>query len=146
MYLKWSRDWYQNANILKNWLHNFCPNLISTIDFKELLFQGRLFVEGSNLANVKLKYCSPHFRNGLATDIKILIFWISSDFDTFCQGFIWFGFAKGVQLVFWLIIHISLTLKMLNIFSWIFNWRKVTLNLDSIWKNITFSIFNLFQV
>ena len=54
--LKWSRDWYQKIDILKKWLHNFCANLIWTIDLKEFVFYGSLLIERSNLANINVKW------------------------------------------------------------------------------------------
>ena len=37
-FLNWSRDWYWNIYILKKWLHDFCTNLVLTIDIKKFLF------------------------------------------------------------------------------------------------------------
>ena len=34
IFLKWSRDLYQNVKILKTWPHNFWQNFILTIDMK----------------------------------------------------------------------------------------------------------------
>ena len=78
------------------------------ISFVEILFEPStlrsfffraLLVKGLNLANIKLKDCSPDFWNGHVTDIKILMFWIS-DFISIVQ--IWFEpscFFRAVFLV-----------------------------------------------
>ena len=58
---KLSRHWYQKISILKDWLYDFCPNLIVTIDIKQCLFKGRLLIERSNLAIVKLKVLQSTF-------------------------------------------------------------------------------------
>ena len=37
-FLKRWHNWYQKVDILKKWLDNFCPNLISTIYIMEFLY------------------------------------------------------------------------------------------------------------
>ena len=60
-FLKMSRDGYQIVKILKKWLHNFCPNLILTIDIKKFLLEDRLLVKKSNLSNIKLEVLQSAF-------------------------------------------------------------------------------------
>ena len=37
-FLKWPCDSYQNLDILKKWIHDFCPNSISTIETSQQTF------------------------------------------------------------------------------------------------------------
>ena len=61
-FFKWSRDWDQNVDFVKKWLHNFCLNLVWTINIREFRFLGGYFlVERSNLANIKPEVLQPTF-------------------------------------------------------------------------------------
>ena len=86
-FLKWSCGWDQKNNILKKRLHNFCPNLSWTIDFKGFLFEGCLFAKRLNLANIKLEVLQSIFlkrSRDWYQNIKILKKWLHN----FCPSLI----------------------------------------------------------
>ena len=65
------------------------------------------------------------FWNGHVTDITTFIFSINDLILLFM--FFRFDFAIVFRFDCWLVIHVFLILKVLNILNWKFNWRKVTL-------------------
>ena len=73
-FLKLSRYLCQKIDILKNRLHNFCSNLIWTMNFWGFLFLSRLFAGRSNFANIKLEVLQSTFLKWSMTDIKTLMF------------------------------------------------------------------------
>ena len=99
---KWSRGWYREVNILKQWVNNFCPNFIWTIDIKESL---------QVLQSTFLIWSRDWYWK-----VDILIEWL----DTFYSGFIVHDFGKGFYLVYWLVMQVYF------IWFWMFSVEYLT--------------------
>ena len=68
---KWSRGWYQNVNIRKKTLYNFCPNLIWTIDKKEFFF--------GPFINWKIEFSQCQTRSSVVDIFEMVMWLISKD-------------------------------------------------------------------
>ena len=70
---KWSRDWDQNVDFVKKWLHNFCLNFVWTINIREFRFLEGCFLVKGRIWQILSKFDLNHRYKGVLFKACLLV-------------------------------------------------------------------------